>query len=210
MGTSVVEPIRQVAVASRVRAASNRASTPMGVPAASARTALSGPVWCSGATTRWRPLPTKRFAPSASTKPAHESRIGNTFGGSSVAFGRPVVPDVKSRLGGIGRSSAGGPAGAPATQVSHSSVPHTWTAHEGTIAAAARAASAVPGPATTTATSPVSRRYAASLAFRWLLTATTDAPDRSPPRWAITDSAAFSANTATRRGVAPSNAASRN
>ena len=127
----------------------------MGVPAARARTALSGPVWWSGATTRCRPRPTNRFTRVASTNSAHEARGGNTFGGRWVALGVPVVPEVNSRFGTIGTSSGGGPAGAEASQSSQSASSHDRTSQSPARAAASRARSAVAGPAMTSRTSPV-------------------------------------------------------
>ena len=132
-------------------------SRPTGVPAARARTALSGPVWCSGATTRWRPSPTNavglRGLDELGPRGPHREDVGREVGGLRAG---PVVPEVKSRFGTIGTSSGGGPAGAAASQRPSPVRPTTGprTGHLPGRGPGPLARS--PGPAITSATSPTS------------------------------------------------------
>ena len=190
--------------------ASNRGSTPTGVPAARARTALSGPVWCSGATTRWRPRPTKRLACVASTNSAHDARGGNTLGGRCVAFGRPVVPEVKSRFGHdrARRRAVGRRARWPASRPSQRSS-HAWTSQPPTDRG--RLSGAVRGGRSGDDQGHVAgfelvrglagREVAVDRHHRCSRPQSAEVGDRPPPP-------AFSANTATRRRAAVGSAPS--
>ena len=162
------------------------------MPATSSRMPDSGPVWYIGPTTRWVPNAANRFSFNASRCSAIVGPPANIEGGSSVPFGRPVVPDVYSRLGRGTTSSGGSSAGPPATHVAQSvTSPRPLQRQPITvgrrpvassaIATAASARSTVSGPTNTIALAESIRMYAASSAVRWKLTGTVEVEPSRPP-----------------------------
>ena len=113
-----------------------------GVPASRSRTAVRGPVWCSGPTTRWGRRRSAGAAAAAAAAPGRWRRRGTWSGGCSTAFGRPVVPDVNIS-GGRGTKSAGVLVGPGAREeLSHATAPSGLPPREDLLDASGRCRSA--------------------------------------------------------------------